>query len=74
MSEIKPSVLDIFWNADDCAEVLKIKGGGKSFMQYTAILPTFPKPMQVETARTLKRKNLLWKPSDVIEWVEKRRS
>lgn len=58
-----------FWNASDCAEALRIKGGARSFLQYTACLPDFPKPFEIKSKRTLKRTRLLWNKSDVINWV-----
>ncbi|MBX9638081.1 MAG: hypothetical protein K2Q45_11095 [Nitrosomonas sp.] len=52
------------WNADECAAYLRVET--KTFIQYYAPLPSFPRPIKAET--TAGRSHPRWNAQKVIDW------
>jgi hypothetical protein len=57
------------WSADDCSQYLRMEK--KTFQQYYAPHPKFPKPVQLE--RSGGRGKLVWNAQDVVDWALKRK-
>lgn len=59
---------DRLWSADDCAQYLRMEK--KTFQQYYAPHPKFPKPVQLERAGG--KGKILWNAQSVVDWALKR--
>ena len=57
------------WSADDCAQYLRMEK--KTFQQYYAPHPNFPRPVQLERAGG--KGKLLWNAQGVVDWALKQR-
>lgn len=66
-----PVPIDVrLWSADDCAQYLRMEK--KTFQQYYAPHPSFPKPVRLERAGG--KGKLLWNARSVVDWALKKRT
>lgn len=72
ISNVAPKVPfdKLLWSADDCAEYLRMDK--KTFVQYYAPHPNFPKRIHLERAEG--KGKILWRAQEIVEWATRRRA